>query len=602
MAELRTNPSELRLAPGERQRLFPAVFDGDGRVVRGLVFTYISLDTAVARADGEGGVTGVEPGETRVVVQGGGVRADVPVSVGVSYRGTVVPVNPIPRLGIPSAAPLDIDTLILASGVLDTLADEETGRSMTWMSGDSAVLRVGPTGIVQAIGPGRTTLQAGIGLHSTRIPVIVHAPVRGLVVTPPAGREPVVLPLRGRAPFSAVALDASGNPVPEARIEWISGDASVIGFEQELGEARALGPGITTLIARSGPASVTWIVRVTEQPFGFSKSSLALLPGESAILNIRFGAAQGSRRDIAAWRTSNAAVAVPDSTGRIRIEGLGRATVTARSRSGGEATLIVHGVGDLLATAELDGIWRALEILSTRPDLRARLGGELPPVTEAVASPERARVLARTQADHGSILLADAHGASPTTVLTNAGTARGLAWFPSGDRAVVSVGDSVSQVWSIELDTGRSLRLTGGGSNSSPVVSPSGDLIAFLSTRDGEGHVYGMKPDGSDQVRLTRGEGPESGLAFLPDGSLVYARDPATGPWEVVRLPVGGTVPDILFRSAEPVLDLSVSRDGSMIAWLTGVGEAGRLHLMDLAGHHETLPLGPTTRVGRIAF
>jgi hypothetical protein len=344
---------------------------------------------------------------------------------------------------------------------------------------------------------------------------------------------------------------------------------------------------------------MTWIVRVAEEQLGFGESTVALLPGTSTRLAPRFGGTSREESDIAAWRTSNVAVAVPDSAGRVRIEGLGRATLTARSRSGGEAAIVVHGVGDLIATTRLEGTWRAIELLSTRPDIRARLGGSLPAVIEAVPSPGRTRLLVRSPVNGGTVLLADAHGGGPAELLLRAGTGRGMAWLPSGEQAVVTVGDSVTQLFSVELATGRSTRLTGGGSNDAPAVHPAGDLVAFVSTRDGEAHIYGMKPDGSDQVRLTRGEGPESGPAFLPDGSLVYARDPAGGPWEVVRVPATGGDPVVLFRSTVPVVSVAVSRVGGMVAWLT---LEGRLHLLDLSSRHEVLPLGPATVVGRVAF
>lgn len=598
-AELRTNPTLLRLEPGERRRLLPAVFDENGRLMSGVAFTYASLDTLVARADEEGGVTAVGRGTTTVMVRGGGILGEIRVLVGVPERAARMD----PATAGSGTRPVSIsagrDTLILAQGALDTLVPQGARPGVTWRSGDPAVLEAGPTGIVQATGPGRTVLFAVLDRDTVALPVIVHAPVQGIVATPSSGLEPVVLPLEGHAPFSAVALDARGNPIPDARVNWTVGDSSVIEFDQALGEARARAPGITTLIARSGPVAMTWIVRVAEERLAFGESTVALLPGASVRLSPRFGATSGRENDIAAWRTSNAAVAVPDSTGQIRVEGLGRATLTARSRSGAEAAIIVHGVGDLLATTRLQGAWRTVELLSTRPDIRARVVGDLPPVIEAVPSPGRTRLLVRSPVDGGTVLLADAHGGDPATVLARAGTGRGMAWMPSGERAIVTVGDSLTQLWSVDLATGRSMRLTGGGSNDAPAVHPAGDLIAFVSSRDGEDHVYAMKPDGSDQVRLTRGEGPESGPAFLPDGGLVYARDPAGGPWEVVRVPPEGGVPVVLFRSTVPIVSVVVSRDGEMVAWLT---DEGRFHLMDFASRHEVLPLGPAAVVGRVAF
>ena len=48
------------------------------------------------------------------------------------------------------------------------------------------------------------------------------------------------------------------------------------------------------------------------------------------------------------------------------------------------------------------------------------------------------------------------------------------------------------------------MRLTSdSGGNVSPAWSPDGSKIVFVSGRDGVSEIYVMKPDGSDQTRLT---------------------------------------------------------------------------------------------------
>jgi len=66
----------------------------------------------------------------------------------------------------------------------------------------------------------------------------------------------------------------------------------------------------------------------------------------------------------------------------------------------------------------------------------------------------------------------------------------------------------------------------GQGNNSEPRWSPEGDRIAFISDRDGQNHIYLMRPDGSQQARLTSGaDGHEWPLSWSPDSKhLLFSR------------------------------------------------------------------------------
>src|SRR5262249_52139071 len=55
--------------------------------------------------------------------------------------------------------------------------------------------------------------------------------------------------------------------------------------------------------------------------------------------------------------------------------------------------------------------------------------------------------------------------------------------------------------------------------DSTPAWSPDGAKIAFVSDRDGQPELYVMKPDGTEQVRLTNGVGFMAARpAWSPDG------------------------------------------------------------------------------------
>lgn len=59
-----------------------------------------------------------------------------------------------------------------------------------------------------------------------------------------------------------------------------------------------------------------------------------------------------------------------------------------------------------------------------------------------------------------------------------------------------------------------------------PKWSPTGDLIAFYSNRDGDFDVYTIRADGGDLRRLTNHPGRDGGPSWAPDGrSLVFVSD-----------------------------------------------------------------------------
>jgi TolB protein len=56
-----------------------------------------------------------------------------------------------------------------------------------------------------------------------------------------------------------------------------------------------------------------------------------------------------------------------------------------------------------------------------------------------------------------------------------------------------------------------------------PSVAPRGDVIAFVSNRDGNYDVYITTVDGANQLRITTSAAPESAPNWTADGRLVFA-------------------------------------------------------------------------------
>ena len=79
-------------------------------------------------------------------------------------------------------------------------------------------------------------------------------------------------------------------------------------------------------------------------------------------------------------------------------------------------------------------------------------------------------------------------------------------WSPDGQRLAFYAGVRTDRdIYTIRVDGSDLQQLTEVGDNLGPCYSPDGDWITFTSFRDGNGNneIYRMRPDGSEETRLT---------------------------------------------------------------------------------------------------
>ena len=242
VAEVVVNPTADTLYVGDTLRLAASATDANGHAVEGASFAWASGDTAVARVDEAGLVTGIAPGRTTVTVTSGGVTGEAQLMV--LARPAAVAVTP-------EAASLTAlgDTVRLSAKVLDQIGNVLTGVEVAWSSADTMVATVDSAGLVTAAGAGETKVTVVAGGVSGEARVSVTQSTHSVAVSPAADTIVHGDTLR----LSAVAFDANGYRVAGSEFIWSSSDVSVAMVDAS-GLVRGVSEGQTTITAMAEDA------------------------------------------------------------------------------------------------------------------------------------------------------------------------------------------------------------------------------------------------------------------------------------------------------------------------------------------------------------
>jgi len=80
---------------------------------------------------------------------------------------------------------------------------------------------------------------------------------------------------------------------------------------------------------------------------------------------------------------------------------------------------------------------------------------------------------------------------------------------------------NASNIWIVPTEGGEALQMTQSGKDSSPVWSPDGKTIAFLSSRNGDSQVYLLSMDGGEARELTHISTGADTVKWSPDGKTI---------------------------------------------------------------------------------
>ncbi|MBS3895302.1 Tol-Pal system beta propeller repeat protein TolB [Silanimonas sp.] len=182
-----------------------------------------------------------------------------------------------------------------------------------------------------------------------------------------------------------------------------------------------------------------------------------------------------------------------------------------------------------------------------------------------------------------ALMVADADGANPQTVVRSREPLLSPAWSPDGRRlAYVSFERGNSTIYIQELATGaRELIASFRGINGAPSFSPDGTRLAMTLSRSGNPDIYVMDLATRALTPVTRHFGIDTEAVWTPDGqSLIFTSDRAGRP-QLYQVPVSGGEPVRLTFEGDHNAKASVSFDGKKIAMAQGRRNVYRIAVLD---------------------
>jgi hypothetical protein len=562
-------PDTVYLLPGERQQLRVLGLLPDQTALEGLPVSWMATEPRVVSVDLGGAVVGRTEGRATIIASLNAAAADtVPVVVrDADFR-------------------LDRSRLVMALGAFDTAAavvPTQASRRLVdglqWSVSDPSLARVGPTGIIQALHPGRTELVVAGFLREHRIPLVVHRPVSHLTLVPSPGPEPLIVPLTGSRHIRVVASSIDSTTVPEAELRWEVGDSTMVAYDADSGIVHGKREGITSLTLRaSGFDPIAWAISVEPTPLVMDRVKIVLEPSQADTLGASFvdlaGAPIGPASALT-WTSSAPDVVRVDSTGVITGVQEGRATIRTRTAWRDAVSSEVHVVADLLVVIDRGKAGSAIiQVRSHDPSRMTQVLRDGARNRYPVFAPDRSSIaFASDRLGDFDIYIMAPDGASSRALTAMPGDQEHPSWTPDGRNLVFSnqrAGQSQIAITTITPPTVRVLASAPSGVRYSyPTVSPDGASVAFLALRPTQTDLVVIDWAGGSVRIVARDVSPEAGPVFHPSGDLLFTKWAASeSRGGIFRLDLQTGESSMIHPTAQALTSLAVSRDGTMLAYV----------------------------------
>jgi uncharacterized protein YjdB len=582
VSEVQVTPETMTLAVGQKQPIFATAYDRQGNLIAAAKFTFWSSDTAIAKVSREGTVQGMAAGLAKVEARTQGRRASLAVlitggSSGAGSAGSLLTLEPTTAMLLPGES-----VLITAQAVHEDGSTTAVGK-VTWKSLKPEVATVDSTGLVLAVAPGKSIVQASAsaGLMATAPVEVEQADIALLGDVDALGPED--------AETLGVRVPSQNNRQIRNGVRWESTDTAVATVDTA-GVVTARAPGHVELVMRGFGLErrVSLLVHKLPQRLVVTPKPMAD-PIQIPLRAARQFGAVAQAADSAPIPEARIGWQVGDTT---RV-GFDRATGTLTARDTGATTL----------TASLRGFEPVVWHVQVVPGLlsldRSRVGlhlGEHATLAASLKDDQNKAIgpaPVQWSSDHPDVVAVsngDLRGVSPGHAVVSAAAPWGKAVaadvFVTADLLVTSNRGGAFAIYQLRPespDTLLPLSLDGGGMQA--VRSPDLTRIAYSSTRAGSADVYVADADGRNPRRITTDPGAETEPVWTPDGRrLVYTATPAGDASQLVTVRVDGTDPRPLTSSTGSNSAADISPDGRRVAFVSTRDGKPEIYEVDLEG------------------
>ena len=195
-----------------------------------------------------------------------------------------------------------------------------------------------------------------------------------------------------------------------------------------------------------------------------------------------------------------------------------------------------------------------------------------------------------------------ASGGEIITVFSSFARETSPVWSPDGKKLLfISNHSGVPDVWHVDADGQNPVNLTQTGQpHGEPSWSPDGKKILFTSQRDFNWEVYVMGMDGNNSINLTNHPARDIGPQWSPDGAYIAFRSDRTGDDDIYVMKSDATdLVNLTNTSSVSEVVYSWSPDGSQIFYVSAVSGNMDIYVVKRDGSDTTnLTNNPANDVG----
>ena len=366
-------------------------------------------------------------------------------------------------------------------------------------------------------------------------------------------------------------------------MRWSVADPAIASFDVQTGSLTGRAVGKTQLTVR-GPGtglSVSWNVSVIAGSVRFAQPRVGIGLNQRRTLRANYADDQGNVLGPAAnltWTSDSPQIASVGEDGTVAGAAYGHAKVTATAPGGKTATADVYVVGEIIVASSRSapntpGKFQLYAIERSNLAQLTKLTPDTSSASDPAFSPDGSRIAFVSQRDgNAEIYVMNADGTGSARITNDPQPDGRPAFAPDGQSLVFHSARTAGkqQIWAVNLDGTALTQLTRDSVNASPTVSPDGQTIAYVSTRNKDADIWLMARDGSNQRQFTRSpQQRESEPHFLRDGTLVYLverRENNRTVQQVMRADLGTGATTALTGTDLAIASFAISPAGDLLA------------------------------------